>query len=102
MEGNRHQEIGLPSGFDVDEVTIASPRSSEVIHAGIVRGWEQLEIERAKLRPFITGIVLSTWVGVIVVSALKYVATGDFLLFTPSALITVPLYLVLKFYYRSG
>ena len=103
MEGSRHQEIEPAKDFDISEVSPASYDVTEVIDAGTVEPWRMLEyVEKAKVRPYITGIVLSVWVTSIVASAIRFLITGNFLLIIPSALLCGPLYILMKFYFRSG
>src|SRR5260221_13828774 len=103
MEENPHQEIELPQDFDIEEAPTASNEATEIVYAGTVESWRMLEFaEKAKIRPYITGIILSVWVIGIIASALRFLITGNFLLILPPALISAPLYIILKFYFRSG
>src|SRR5258708_3650275 len=100
---NDHQEISLPEDFDLEEVFTTSSETSDIVYAGVVETWRELEFtEKAKARPYITGIVLSVWAIGIAVSAFRLLITGNFLLIIPSALISAPLYIILKFYFGSG
>ena len=103
MAGDVWQRSELPEDFDVEEAFDTSDEADDVVFAGTVRPWEMQEYsEKAKARPYITGVVLSTWSISVIASALRFLLTSDFLLFIPPALIAVPLYLVLRFYYKSG
>ena len=103
MEGNIWQDSSELEDFDINEVSDVSDQADAIVFAGTVGSWEMQEYsEKAKARPYITGIVLSTWSISVIASALRFLLTSDFLLFIPPALIAVPLYLVLRFYYKSG
>lgn len=89
--------------FDVKEVTDTSDEAENVVNGGVVEGWRPLEFaEKAKARPYITRVVLSTWSIAIVASAIRLLIAGDFLLAVPPVLISVPLCIVLKYYFSSG
>src|SRR5258708_4162705 len=103
MAEDAWQDFDPEEDFDVKEVSDASDEADDVVLAGTVRPWEMLEYsEKAKARPYITGIVLSTWSISVIASALRLLFTGNLLLFVPPVLIAAPLYLILRFYYRSG
>ncbi len=102
-ENHRQEEIELPQDFDIEEVPTASNEATEIVHAGTVEIWRMLEFaEKAKIRPYITSIIISVWAAGIIASALRFLITGNFLLILPPALISAPLYIILKFYFRSG
>ena len=103
MQHESHYEIGLPQDFDIAEVANVPDETDNVVDAGNIEDWKLLELsEKAKARPFITGIIVSVWAIDIVMSAIRFLITGDLLLAIPPALISAPLYIVLRFYYRSG
>lgn len=103
MEESHRQDFDLPEDFDIKEVSNALDEANDVVYAGTVETWKMLEFaEKAKARPYITGIVLSVWAISIIGSAFRLLITGNFLLIIPPALISVPLYIVLKFYFWSG
>jgi hypothetical protein len=105
MQKDHGQEFdpSAPENFDVEEVSNASDEANDVVFAGIVETWELLELsEKAKLRPYIAGTVISIWAISLIASALRLLSTGSFLLLVPAAIILVPLYIVLKFYFKSG
>lgn len=103
MQGDRPDQDDLPEDFDIEEVSNASDEASDALYEGTVDTWKMLEFaEKAKVRPYITGIVLSAWAFGILASALRFMITGNYLLIIPPALISVPLYIILKFYFRSG
>src|SRR6266851_3557498 len=103
MQSESHYEISLSEDFDIAEVTNIPDETDNVVDAGNIEDWKLLELsEKAKARPFITGIIVSVWTVGIVMSAIRFLMTGNFLLVIPPALISAPLYMVLKFYYRSG
>ena len=97
------QKAHLPGNFDVDEVSNDSDGVNHVIYAGTIEMWKMQEFsERAKVRPYITGIVMSIWGISLIASALRLLITGDFLPIIPLAAISPPLYIILRFYFRSG
>ena len=103
MEESDHQEIDLPEDFDVEEVTPTSNEAKEIVHAGTVENWRMLEFaEKAKFRPYIARIIIWVVAAGIIASALRFLITGNFLLILPPALISAPLYIILKYYFRSG
>ncbi|SRR6266567_2307864 len=103
MENDFQEEGDLPLDFDVEEVSDATDEADTVAYAGHVETWETLQFaEKAKARPYITGVVISIWAIGIIGSALKMFLTGNLLLLVPPALISVPMYIVLRFYFRSG
>ncbi len=103
MENDYQNEGSLPQDIDVEEVSDASDEANTVVYAGHVETWEILQFaEKAKARPYITGIVISIWTIGVIASAIKMFLTGNLLLLVPPALISVPMYIVLRFYFRSG
>jgi hypothetical protein len=103
MQDKSHYEIGLPEDFDIAEVANVPDERNNVIDAGNIEDWKTSEFsEKAKTRPFITGIIVSVWAIGIVMSAIDSLVRGNVLLLIPPALISAPLYMVLRFYYRSG
>jgi len=103
VEESDHQEIELPEDFDIDEVPPASNEATEIVHYGTVEIWRIHEFaEKAKVRPYITSIIISVWAAGIIASALRFLITGNFLLILPPAFISAPLYIILKYYFRSG
>src|SRR2546421_2777442 len=103
MEKGHQQEIDLPENFDIKEVSNASDEANEVVHAGTVETWKMQELlEKTKVRPYIASTVISIWAIDLIVSAIRLLITGNFLLIVPSAIISVPLYIILRFYFRSG
>jgi hypothetical protein len=103
MQNESHNEISLPEDFDITEVAHIPVETNNIIDAGNIEDWKRLELsEKAKARPFITGIIVSVWAAGRVVSAIRFLITGNFLLVIPPALISAPLYIILRFYYRSG
>src|ERR1700730_4653314 len=103
MQSKGHYEISLPEDFDIVEVANVPDETDSVVDAGNIKNWKMLELsEKAKARPFITGIIVTVWGVGIVMSAIRFLITGNFLLVIPPALISAPLYIVLRFYYRSG
>jgi hypothetical protein len=103
MQKNFQEEGDLPQDFDVEEVSDASDEADTVVYAGHVEPWEIVQFaEKAKARSYITGIVISIWAIGIIASAIKMFLTGNLLLLVPPALVSVPMYIVLRFYFRSG
>ena len=103
MQDESQHEIDLPEDFDITEVANIPDRTDSIINAGNIKDWRMLEFsEKTKARPFITGIIVTVWGVGIVMSAIRFLITGNFLLVIPPALISAPLYIVLRFYYRSG
>lgn len=103
MEPVRQRESILPKDFDVEAPSNASDETQNTVYAGTVEAWERLELsEKAKARPYITGIVVSTWTVSVIICVLRVLITGNLMFTIPQALFTVPLYIVLRFYFRSG
>ena len=105
MDKDHGQEVdpSAPKSFDIEEVSKASDEANDVVYAGIVETWKMQELlEKAKVRPYIAGTVISIWAIDLIVSAIRFFITGNFLLIIPSAIISVPLYIILRFYFRSG
>lgn len=99
MEEENWQEANLPEELDVEDVKDPS-EETDIVYAGNIEEWKLLEFsEKARMRPYITSAVILVWTIGIMISAVNFLKTGNFLLFTPPALITYPLYIVLKFYY---
>ncbi|SRR6266446_2739461 len=97
------KQVDSLESFDVEEVTDTSDETENIVHGGAVEDWKTLEFaEKVKVRPYITGVVLSTWAIAIVASVIRLLITGNFLLAVPPVLISVPLYIVLKYYFSSG
>ncbi len=106
MPENTQKEPYLSEDFDITEST-EDPEpgagAEHIVHAGEIDVWETLEFsERAKTSPYITIIITSTWVIVTGLSIIHSLTTGNFLLLIPPAFITVPLCIVLRFYFRGG
>lgn len=108
MKEDNWQEVNLPEGveppkeFDLVDAEICS-EENDFLYAGQVKAWQQRELsEKAKIRPYITSAVILLWFISTTVSALSGLTTGNFLLIVPPILIIGPLYIVLKFYYRSA
>ena len=103
MERDQSQEVTPPKDFDLEEILQASGEDDNTVYGGKVEAWEILElIEKARIRPYITKIVISVWAITMIANVLRLLLTGDFSVAVPSALITVPLYMTLKFYFKSG
>ncbi len=97
------KQVDSLENLDVEEVTDASSEAENIVHGGVVEDWKALEFaEKVKARPYITGVVLSTWAVAVVVSVIRLLITGNFLLAVPPVLISVPLYIVLRYYFSSG
>ena len=97
------EQVESPESFDVEEVADTSDKVDDIVNGGAIEDWRALEFaEKVKARPYITGIVLSTWAIAIVASVIRLLITGNFLLAVPPVLISVPLYIVLRYYFSSG
>ena len=105
MEKDHKQEVDLPApkDFDIEEVPNTSNEAKEVPYFGIVEIWKWQEFsEKAKVRPYIAGAVISIWIIDLIASAIRMLIIGNFLLIIPFVIISVPLYMILRFYFRSG
>ena len=103
MEIDHYPAEDLPEDFDVEEALNDYDEENDIVDGGPVEVWESQELsEKVGARPYITGVKVSVWAISVIASALRLLLTGDFLLTVPPALISVPLYTVLKFYYESG
>jgi uncharacterized membrane protein len=96
------QKISLPKNLDIEEVLDTSDEDHE-IYAGNVETWSPQDLlEKSKLRPYIAITVVSVWTASVIASAIKFLLTGDFLLAVPSTAITVPLCIILGFYFERS
>lgn len=103
MRKQHEDRPNRPQDFDINEVPKASEEAKKVLFAGTVETWKTRELEeKAKARPYISRIVIGVWAIGIIISALRLLITGDFLLVIPPTLISVPLYIILRFYFKSG
>ena len=103
MVNEPRRQVDSLENFDVEEVAVISDETEDIVHGGAVEDWKALEFtEKGKARPYITGVVLSTWTIAVVVSIIRLLITGNFLLAVPPVLISVPLYIVLRYYFSSG
>ncbi len=94
------EEFPRPKGLDVNEVTDASDEAENVTDYVSVNEWQAKELtEKARLRPYLAGVVLSTWSVTIMASIIKLLIGGTFLLAVPSILISVPVCIVLRYYF---
>jgi hypothetical protein len=111
VQEKHENDTALPKDFDIEAVPAASDEEQDILHLGPVNTWnrgtlnkwkEEEHKEKAKARPYISIIVISVWAVCISVSVFKALITGNFLLIIPPALISVPLYIILRFYFTSG
>ncbi len=94
------EQFDRSEDFDLDEVTDTSDEADSIIDGGLVGYWSARELaEKAKVRPYIAGIILSTWSVTIIASIFKSLISGTFLLAVPSILISVPVCIVLRYYF---
>ena len=94
-----------PKDFEINEIKVSQANGkNEIDEAGFVQTWKPIalprETEKARLRPWITGITLFIWVVSIVVGLSRYLATGDATLFIGTNLLLLPICMVLRFYYH--
>lgn len=111
MKSNRPDMRGLPeeflflSNFDIEEVE-ADPNEKQIDIAdgGEVEPWKRLEhLEEAKIRKYITGTIIVLWIVWTLAGLTRFFYSGDtLLLITSPAMISVPLFKVLSYYFRSG
>lgn len=98
-------DVELPKNFDIKDVEDSSNHEEGNLEkAGSIEIWKRLKFnEKAKARPFITGIVLLVWFTWVIVGLVRLVITGEtFLLITSPALLSVPVYRIVKFYFSDG
>jgi hypothetical protein len=103
MNNNSSQDLSHCKDFDIEEVTETSnDEEKNVVNACEIETWERLQVEKAKARPYITGIVISLWILCIITGLIRWDTTGDssFLICSPVLLI-LPLRNVLKFYFTG-
>jgi hypothetical protein len=98
----------LPKPFDIRRT---SSQEQALDSSGRIEDWreeleilvkirEELEIrEKAKIRPHITGIIVSLWTSFAVVCIIRFAFTGDALPLVTPALLSGPLSIILMFYY---
>lgn len=90
-------------GFDVEEAD-REVVEKQLVYAGEIREWwkqDQKSIEKAKARPFIATVVIVIWVLVLVATAIRSFVTGDFLILIPPTIISIPLTIILQFYFKE-
>lgn len=103
MDDDSQKYVDCSEDFDVEEVTDASDEPSDIVNGGTIEDWRMLEFtEKIQARPYIAGVVLSTWSIAVIASIIKLLIAGNFLFAVPPALISVPLCIVLKYYFSSG
>lgn len=91
----------LPQNFNIEDAHLQEEDANQ-LHGGSIEVWMPDYSEKRKLRPYITGTVVTLWGMIIIASAVRAFVTGDVLILVPPAIITVPLMTVLNFYFRSG
>jgi len=100
----------LPRPFEIGwvppqeyEEALESPGSIEDWRKeleNLARAREELELrEKAKIRPHITGIVVSLWTSFTIVCIIRFAFTGDALPLVMPAVLSGPLSTILMFYY---
>jgi hypothetical protein len=89
-----------PQPFEVGEIP-PEEYEENLESIGTVKDWrEQLEfLEKAKMRPYITGTVVSVWTSFLVACIVRFVITGDALPLVTPVLLSGPLSVILWFYY---
>jgi hypothetical protein len=96
---------------DIEEVEAGLFGSeNDVVNFGEITSWELSEVyeqlllasEKAKIRRYVTGIVVSLWTICTSVCLIRLILTGDLTLIGLPTLISIPMAIILKFYYRSG
>ncbi len=112
MAGN----IQDPSSFEYDDDNIKEVEAGlfgdekDVVNLGEVGSWELSEVyeqvllasEKAKVRSYVTCIVVTAWAICSGVCLLRLILTGDFALIGLPTLVTIPMSIILRFYYKSG
>ena len=103
MDNNSSQDLSHCKDFDIAEVTKTSnDEDTNIVNAGEIETWERLQVEKAKIRPYITGIVISLWAICTIVGLIRWDTTGDIsLLIGSPVLLIFPLRNVLKFYFTG-
>ncbi len=109
MKKDTSQNFTLPNEFpSIEDAEVISCRNYPAINAGEVedwknqvKHWEHLEFsEKARTRSYITLIILLLWGAWIITGLVRFIITGDFsVLITSPALLSIPLYQILKYYY---
>jgi len=99
----RPQDFSQVQNFDVEDVEASSGKEEQnVVNAGEIETWKRLEIEKAKARPYITGVAMSIWVIWTIVGLIRCAIAGDIsLLISSPALLVLPLSKVLNFYFTG-
>src|SRR5579864_4940451 len=97
-----HIHLQVGRHFDIDAAPLED-EYEEAIRAGSVETWipDYSDSERRTLRPYITGTIVVVWGMSMIASAIRGFMTGDAFIVVPSAIITLPLMTILKFYFRS-
>lgn len=93
---------------DIEEVEVEC--DEDVVNLGEVVLWDLSEVyerlmlasEKAKVRLYITGIVVSLWIICTGLCLFRLILTGELALVGLPTLISVPMAIILRFYYRSG
>jgi hypothetical protein len=103
MNINSSQDLSHCKDFDIEEVKESSNDEEEnVVNAGEIEEWERLQVEKAKARPYITGIVISLWVICTIVGLIRWDISGDIsLLISSPVLLIFPIRNVLQFYFTG-
>src|SRR5690348_16934589 len=104
MQNASLNDFAKPKDFDISEIESSTATTeNDIIKAGVVPTWKPIsnsdETERSTFRPKITVIMLLIWATAIFVGLIKYIATGDAMLFMGSNLLLIPVCIVLRFYY---
>src|SRR5947207_14123271 len=105
MEQRLYHSFDPPRNFDIEEVEASSnERENDLISGGPVENWRYLEYsEKARVRIYIAFTVMSVWVTWTFVGLIRFLTAGDpFLLVSSPTILVVPLYSIVKFYFRSG
>jgi hypothetical protein len=88
---------------DIKEIETPSDEDETVDKAGYVDAWKRLSFkEKAKARPFITGIVMALWAVSIVAGLVTWMTSKDITLLVASpVLMTLPVRQIVIYYFKE-
>jgi hypothetical protein len=102
MKKNSSQIPAPPKNFDIEEISKPSNEKDKmVVQAGEVEEWKHLKLQKARMRPYITGIVILAWVIYITIGITRLMTVGDVSLLLSSPVLFIgPLNIILNFYFE--